>query len=331
LLDVSRIVSGKLDLALERVEIAAVVREGIEMVRGMADSKSVALATTIGDSVGAVLGDPMRIRQIVWNLLTNAIKATSAGGRITIVLDRADGQARVEVADTGVGIAQSFLPRIFDVFSQAQPAQGGGLGLGLAIVRHVVEQHHGTVYASSPGEGQGATFTVKLPLFLGDAARGGVLGLERVRARMESRDAAEPLALNGMRVLVVDDDRDTREPLVEMLSSTGADVRAAMSAADAIGMFEEFRPQLIVSDIGMPEEDGLSLMRRIRALGPHGGGDVRALALTAMASVKDREDALAAGFNMHLAKPIGFDELTEALHALVQRRRVVERRVKRNA
>lgn len=331
LLDVSRIVSGKLDLALERVEVAGVVREAIEMVRGMAEAKSVALATTIGDSVGAVLGDPMRIRQIVWNLLTNAIKATSAGGRISIVLDRAAGHARLEVSDTGVGISSSFLPRIFDVFSQAQPAQAGGLGLGLAIVRHVVEQHHGTVHAASPGEGKGATFVVKLPLFLGDAARGGVLGLERVRASMESRDAAEPLALNGLRILVVDDDRDTREPLVEMLSGTGADVGAATSAADAMRMFEEFRPQLVVSDIGMPDEDGLSLMRRIRALGPAGGGDVRALALTAMASVKDREDALAAGFNMHLAKPIGFDELTEALHALVQRRRVVERRAKRNA
>lgn len=330
LLDVSRIVAGKLDLALERVDLVAVVREAIEMVRAMAEAKSIALEATLGDSVGSVLGDPTRIRQIAWNLLTNAIKATPAGGRITVALDRADGRARIEVTDTGIGITPAFLPHIFDVFSQGQPEQPGGLGLGLAIVRHVVEQHHGTVRASSPGEGKGATFIVTLPLFLGDAIRGGVLGLERVRTSTESRDAAAPLDLTGFRVLVVDDDQDTREPLVEMLTSTGADVCGAPSAAEAMRVFEEFRPQLVLSDIGMPEEDGLSLMRRIRALDHAHGGDVRALALTAKASVKDREEALAAGFNMHIAKPIGFEELTEALHALVQRRRVIERRVKRS-
>src|ERR1041385_2238462 len=160
-------------------------------VGGMGDPKGVVAGASIGDSGGAVLGDPTRIRQIVWNLLTNAIKATPAGGVITIGLDRAAGKARLEVTDTGVGIAPDFLPRIFDVFSQAQPSQSGGLGLGLAIVRHVVEQHHGMVQATSLGVGQGATFTVTLPLFLGDAVRGGVLGLERVRAGTESRDAAE--------------------------------------------------------------------------------------------------------------------------------------------
>ena len=329
LLDISRIVSGKLDLSLERVDMAAIVREAIDMVRATAETKSVAIDPTFGDSVGPVLGDPTRIRQIVWNLLTNAIKATASGGRITVALDRADGYACLEVVDTGAGIRPDFLPHIFEVFSQAQPAQAGGLGLGLAIVRHVVEQHHGTVEAKSPGEGKGATFTVTLPLFLGDVVRGGVFGLERVRTSTESRDEAQPLDLRGMRVLVVDDDQDTREPLVEMLSSTGAEVRSASSAADALETFEDFRPQLLLSDIGMPGEDGLSLMRRVRALGPARGGDVRALALTAMASVKDREEALAAGFNMHLAKPIGFEELTEALHALVQRRRVIERRAKR--
>ena len=299
------------------------------MVRAMADAKPVVLETLVGESVGSVLGDPTRIRQIVWNLMTNAIKATPAGGRITIALERADGRARLEVTDTGVGIAPDFLPHIFEVFTQAQANQAGGLGLGLAIVQHVVEQHHGTVHAASPGLGKGATFTVTLPLFLGDAVRGGGLGLERVRSGSESRDDAQPLDLNGLRILLVDDDEDTREPLVEMLGSTGAEIRAAKSAADAMQLFEEFRPQLVVSDIGMPGEDGLSLMRRIRALGPARGGDVRALALTAMASVKDREEALAAGFTMHLAKPIGFAELTEALQALVQRRRVIERRAKR--
>jgi two-component system CheB/CheR fusion protein len=330
LLDVSRIVSGKLDLTLEQVDVVAVVREAVEMVRAMAEGKSVVLEATISESVGPVLGDPTRLRQVVWNLLTNAIKATPEGGRITIGLDRVEGRARIEVTDTGVGIAPDFLPRIFDVFSQAQPVKSGGLGLGLAIVQHVVEQHHGTVYAASPGEGQGATFTVTLPIFMDAAVRGGVHGLERERASATSRDPAQPLDLDGLRILVVEDDRDTREPLVEMLRTTGAEVRAATSAAEAMQTFEEFRPQLLLSDVGMPAEDGHSLIRRIRDLGPARGGDVRALALTAMASVKDREEALAAGFNLHLAKPIGFDELTEALLTLLHRRRVFERRARRD-
>jgi CheY-like chemotaxis protein len=162
------------------------------------------------------------------------------------------------------------------------------------------------------------------------AVRGGVHGLERERASATSRDPAQPLDLDGLRILVVEDDRDTREPLVEMLRTTGAEVRAATSAAEAMQTFEEFRPQLLLSDVGMPAEDGHSLIRRIRDLGPARGGDVRALALTAMASVKDREEALAAGFNLHLAKPIGFDELTEALLTLLHRRRVFERRARRD-
>ena len=330
LLDVSRIVAGKLDLALERVELAMVAREAIEMVRGVAERRSVTVDATVAESVGPVFGDPTRLRQVIWNLLTNAIKATSEGGRVAIELDRVDGRARIRVSDTGLGIAPDFLPHLFEVFSQAHRAKAGGLGLGLAIVRHVVEQHHGTIEVLSPGEGKGATFTVTLPVFLGDAMRGDVHGLERVRASSALRDPAEPLALNGLRILVVEDDRETREPLVEMLSTTGAEVRAATSAAEAMRTFEEFQPELLLCDIGMPDEDGLSFIRRIRALGPGKGGDVRALALTAMASVKDREEAITAGFDMHLAKPIGFDQLTEALLAVLHRRRVLERRTKRD-
>lgn len=331
LLDVSRIVAGKLDLALERVDVATVVREAIEMVRGVAERRAVTVDATLAESVGPVFGDPTRLRQVVWNLLTNAIKATSDGGRVTLELDRSEGRARIRVSDAGVGIAADFLPHLFEAFSQAHPAKAGGLGLGLAIVRHVVEQHHGTVEGKSPGEGQGATFTVTLPLFLGEVTRrGGLHGLERARASSALRDPAQPLALDGLRVLVVEDDRETREPLVEMLSTTGAEVRAATSTAEAMRTFEEFQPQLLVSDLSMPDESGLNLMRRIRALGTAQGRDVRALALTAMASVKDREEAIAAGFNMHLPKPIGFDQLTEALLALLHRRRVLERRTRRD-
>jgi two-component system CheB/CheR fusion protein len=330
LLDVSRIVSGKLDLTLERVDVVAVVREAIEMVRAMAEDRSVALETALDESVGPVLGDPTRLRQVVWNLLTNAIKATLEGGRVTIALDGVDGRARIEVRDTGVGITPEFLPRVFDVFSQAKPSKSGGLGLGLAIVRHVVELHHGTVQAASVGENTGATFTVTLPLFRAETVRGGVQRLERVSAGDAPGDGVEPLDLDGLRILVVEDDRETREPLVEMLSTTGAEVRAAASAAEAMQIFEGFRPQVLLSDIGMPSEDGHSLIRRIRALGSERGGDVRALALTAMASARDRDDAIAAGFNMHLAKPIGFDELTAALLTLLHRRRVFERRARRD-
>lgn len=326
LLDVSRIVSGKLDLTLERMDVVAVVREAIEMVRPMAEGKSVALEAAIEESVGLVLGDPTRLRQVVWNLLTNAIKSTPEDGRITIGLDRVAGHVRIEVTDTGTGITPDFLPRIFKVFTQADGAKSGGLGLGLAIVRHVVEQHQGTVHAASPGEGKGATLTVMLPVLRDAAVRGGVDGLERVRASAASRDPTQPLDLDGFRVLVVEDDSETREPLVEMLSTTGAEVRAATSAAEAMQIFEQFRPQLLLSDIGMEAENGHSLMRRIRDLGPARGGDLPALALTAMASGPDRQAALAAGFNMHLAKPIGFDELTEALLTLLQRRRVFARR-----
>ena len=330
LLDVSRIVSGKLDLTLERVDVIAVVREAVEMVRSMADDRAVALETALDASVGPVLGDPTRLRQVVWNLLTNAIKATPERGRVAIALDRVNGDARVQVRDTGVGIAPAFLPRVFDVFREAQPGKAGGLGLGLAIVRHVVEQHHGTVQAASPGEGNGATFTVTIPLFRADTARDNAHGLERVRATAESRDAAEPLDLDGLRVLVVEDDRDTRDPLVEMLRTSGADVRAAGSAAEAMQIFDGFRPELLLSDIGMPAEDGHGLIRRIRALGPERGGEVRALALTAMASAKDRDEAIAAGFDMHLAKPFGFDELTTALLTVLHRRRLIERRARRD-
>jgi two-component system CheB/CheR fusion protein len=319
LLDVSRIVSGKLEFTFAHVDVVAVVREAIEMVRPMAKNKSVALEPDTGESVVLVHGDAIRLRQVVWNLLTNAIKATPKGGRIIIRLDRVAGRARIEITDTGVGIAPDFLPRIFDMFGQAGAAKSGGLGLGLTIVRHVVEQHQGTVHVASPGEGEGTTSTVTLPILWDAAVRGGVDGLERVRAGAASRDPAQLLDLDGLRVLVVEDDAETREPLVEMLSTTGAEVRGATSAAAAMQIFEEFRPQLLVSDIGMQAEDGHSLIRRIRDLGPTRGGDVPAVALTAMASGQDRRTALAAGFDMHLAKPIGFDELTEALLPLLQR------------
>jgi two-component system CheB/CheR fusion protein len=290
------------------------------MVRAMADGQSVALAVEIDGSVPPVLGDPVRLRQVVWNLLTNAIKCTPAGGRIVTSVSHVGGHARIQVRDTGVGIEPHYMPRIFDMFGQAGATRHGGLGLGLTIVRHVVEQHRGTVQAASPGAGQGATFTVTMPVIepvIEDGVVQTVAGPKRMRADEEHRAAVGPIDLNDVRVLVVEDQLETREPLVEMLAASGAKVQAATSAAEAMRIFAAFRPQLLLSDIDMPIEDGHTLIRRIRALGPTRGGSVRAMALTAMASVQDRERALASGFDMHFAKPVKFDQLADALMALL--------------
>ena len=326
LLDLSRISSGKLEMALERVDIAAVVREAIVVVRAMAHGQSVALEEHVDASVHPVMGDPVRLRQVVWNLLTNAIKYTPAGGRIVASVRAVDGHARIQVTDTGVGIEPDHLPRVFDVFSEAGSTRHGGLGLGLTIVRHVVQQHGGTVQAASPGAGQGATFTVTLPVIeqvIQDGAVRAVAGPKRMPTGDAHRAAGAPLDLEGVRVLVVEDELETREPLVEMLTGSGAEVRAAASVAEAMRVFADFRPQLLLSDIDMPIEDGYMLIRRIRALGPTRGGNVRAMALTAMASAPDRERALAAGFDLHFPKPVRFDELAAALLAMLHAERGV--------
>jgi two-component system, chemotaxis family, CheB/CheR fusion protein len=312
LLDISRIVTGKLKMELQAVSLASVVRGAIDAIAPSAEKKQVELELRLDESLPPVSGDPVRLQQVVSNLLTNAIKFTPEGGRVTVTVDMAEGLGRIRLIDTGLGIEPDFLPHIFNRFSQEERGQTrthGGLGLGLAIVRYLVEVHGGTVRAESAGRGKGATFTVSLPLMKKSEQRVLDKGLpsEQIVGNIE-----------GARVLIVEDDPGTRDALTEMLSLSGAVVRSAESAAMAMELFTEFRPEVLVCDIAMPEEDGYSLLGRIRALGSERGGDVPALALTALAGAEDRRQAFEAGFQVHMAKPVDIDRLVTALTMLLK-------------
>jgi signal transduction histidine kinase/CheY-like chemotaxis protein len=312
ILDVSRIISGKLRLELRPMDLDHVLRAAVEVIRPAADAKGVDLR--VEDGAGAtVLGDPDRLQQAVWNLLSNAVKFTPSGGRVAVRLARAGRNARVLVTDSGRGIDTDFLPYVFERFRQADTSttrRYGGLGLGLAIVRHVVELHGGSVRAESEGEGRGSAFTVKLPLYEGgDHAR--EIG---VRA-MRDTDPGAIVRLDGLRVLVVDDEPDAREMLGTMLSSAGAEVELALSAADALGRLSSVAPDVLISDVGMPGDDGYSLIRRVRDGGSR-FARVPALALTAYASPEDARRAVLAGFQKHLSKPVEPAMLTAVVAAL---------------
>jgi signal transduction histidine kinase/ActR/RegA family two-component response regulator len=308
LLDVSRIVSGKLTLDLQLVELAPIVEMAVDVARPEAEAKHVVVTTSLEPGAGTVLGDATRLQQVFWNLVSNAVKFTPPQGRVEIRLDAADGQARVSVADTGRGIAPEFMPYLFQRFQQAETGftrQHGGLGLGLALVHHLVELHGGRVGALSPGEGQGATFVVELPLAA--TASTPAAAVEPAPAR-----GGRP-ALDNLRLLVVDDHEDTVEFLAAALADYGADVKVATSAHEALGVLREHRPHVLVSDLSMPGEDGFRLMERIREQ----RSPVAAIALTAHARTQDRERALSAGFQMYLAKPIEPARLGYVIEALV--------------
>jgi len=310
LLDVSRIVSGKLTLDSQLVELAPIIEMAVDVVRPAAEAKQLTLTTTLDPFVDSVAGDATRLQQIFWNLIFNAVKFTPPGGRIDVRLETSDGRARVSVVDTGRGIAPEFLPYLFQRFQQAETGsarQHGGLGLGLAIVRHLVELHGGRVGASSAGEGKGATFVVELPL-AGTAARVGSIDRPGSRTGTPSLDA--------VRVLIVDDHEDTVDFLGAALVKYGADVKVAMSVHEALGVLTQHRPHVLVSDLSMPGEDGFSLMHRIRTQATN-GHRLTAIALTAHARAQDREQALAAGFHMYLAKPIEPARLGYVIEALV--------------
>ncbi|HEX8601304.1 MAG TPA: ATP-binding protein [Pseudoduganella sp.] len=323
LLDMSRIMSGKILLAIEAVAPAAVADAAIETVRPAAAGKNIRIERDF-QPCGTVAADPGRLQQVLWNLLSNAIKFTPQDGTVRIGVREAGGQAEIVVTDTGIGIGSGFLAHMFEHFRQADSSttrRHGGLGLGLSIVRHLVEQHGGTVAASSAGEGRGATFTVRLPL----AAR--VPGTERpARAALP---AAEPGAiaagdlrdLGGLRILVVDDDSDTRELINRVLSDCNAEVIAADGASAALSLLPRWQPDLLLSDIGMPEMDGFELLAQVRALGPEAGGNVPVIALTAFARSEDRLRTLAAGFTDHIAKPVEPAELVAAVALAAARRR----------
>jgi two-component system CheB/CheR fusion protein len=310
LLDVSRIVSGKMVLDLRNVDLQDIVRNAADMSRPSAEAKSVALDVSIDEQVGSVYGDAVRLQQVVSNLLTNAIKFTPREGRISLRLEQLEGQAVLTVTDTGMGIPADVLPHLFEQFVQADSSvtrTHGGLGLGLAIVRHLVEAHGGEVSAFSAGEGQGATFRVTLPV--GTARTGG----DRTTGTTLTRDIA------GVRLLLVEDDDDAREAFTQLLTKLGVDVRAASSVASGLATLKHWRPDVILSDIAMPGEDGYSFIRKVRALGPGHGGEIPAAALTALASDGDRQNALEEGFQMHLPKPCDAGRLAAAVATLAGR------------
>lgn len=317
LLDVNRILAGKLRLNVEPLDVRTVVEAALETTRPTADAKEVRLQTAL-DSGCSVMGDPGRLQQVVWNILTNAIKFTPRGGRVQVTLECRDSSARLTIADTGRGIDPRFLPHVFERFRQQDGGvtrSHGGLGLGLSIVRQLVEMHSGTVSADSEGEGHGATFVVQLPQALLKRREPAIDLTDRV-------DSAEddcPPELHELDVLVVDDERDTRDFLRTALERCGARVRLAASAREALLLFAERPPQLLVSDIGMPEEDGYSLIQKVRRLAPEAGGEIPAVAITAYARSEDRTRALRSGFNNHVPKPVEPVELLAVIAAVSQR------------
>ena len=319
LLDVSRIVAGKLRLEAGPVDLVAVIESAIEAVQGLADAKSIGLKAVLDPSAGSLVGDPGRLQQVVWNLLANAIKFTPGRGRVDLRLERAGTHARLRVRDTGRGISRELLPHIFDRFRQDDGTRRhGGLGLGLAIVRHIVELHEGRVWAESDGEGRGATLVVELPLPVDDVRPAAKPAA--VYRRLESA-ASRLINLARRRILVVDDEADARDLLAEILGQAGAEVIVVGSADEALETLRRWRPDVLVSDIGMPGDDGYVLIRKVRALGSDEGGQVRALALTAYARSEDRALALEAGFHTHIAKPVDPLELTALIAGLAPERR----------
>ena len=323
LLDISRVVTGKMRLDVQPVEMPLVLQAAVDAVRPAAEGKGIRLQMVIDPGAGPVSGDPGRLQQIFWNLLSNAVKFTPKNGTVRVQLERANSYVEVTVSDSGRGISADFLPYVFDRFRQADSSftrAHGGLGLGLAIVRQLVELHGGTVAARSEGEGRGATFTVSLPIAIrNDVARyiTGALAAKEPAGAADKVDCS--LRLDGLTVVIVDDERDARELLLTILKDCGAEVRAAVSAAEGFEAVGEWRPDLLISDIEMPHEDGLSLIRRIRALPSDGGGQVPAIALTAHVRSEDRLRALAAGFDAQVGKPMEPVELVTVVASLMRR------------
>lgn len=321
LLDVSRIVTGKLPIERRTVHLASVIKAALEGVSAMIERKRLKLLLRLDARVGPVTGDPTRLQQVVANLLANAIKFSTEEGELCAALDTVEGRARIRISDTGIGIDPAFMPHLFTRFSQEDGTtvrRHGGLGLGLAIARHIVEAHGGTITAESAGKGKGATFSVLLPLAPQKAAN-------PTRPDGNGATAAQPAPsprkpLDALRVLCVDDDPGILEAVSQTLRDTGAAVREASSAYEALEVAREFRPELLVCDIAMPDEDGYSLLQKLRAMdAARGAAPVQALALTALAGPHHRAESLAAGFQMHLTKPIDVDQLTRALVELANR------------
>jgi signal transduction histidine kinase/CheY-like chemotaxis protein len=319
LLDMSRIISGKIRLDTASLDLSQVVRAAIDTVRPTAEAKQVRLESVLDPNAGPVLGDCGRLQQVVWNLLTNAIKFTPKGGKVQVALERVNSHLELRVSDTGQGIKPEFVEGVFDRFRQGDTSttrRSGGLGLGLSIVKQLVELHGGSVAAYSPGEGQGATFTVRLPV---QVIHSSELDRDRLidNLRVDSRIASD-VSLRGVRVLVVDDDRDARDLIHRLLSEHDADVQLAASAEEALEKIKSRRPDILLSDIGMPDVDGYDLIRTLRALPSEEGANVPAAALTAFARTQDRTRALLAGFQAHITKPVDPGELVAVVASLTR-------------
>ncbi|MEA5577678.1 ATP-binding protein [Anabaena sp. UHCC 0451] len=319
-LDVSRIIRGNLRLNLSPVELAPVVEAAIDTVRPAADAKHICIKSEFDPGLGVVIGDANRFQQIIWNLLSNAVKFTPKGGRVEVKIERINSRVQIQVSDTGVGISAEFLPHVFERFCQADSSTTrlhGGLGLGLAVVRHLVELHGGTVTATSPGIEQGSTFIINLPM--------------KVVVRECDTSTQNPVIVNAnfvnhqlsilqdLRVLVVDDEADARNLLTTILGQYGAQVMAVTSATEAMTALSQFQPDILISDIGMPEEDGYTFIRKVRSLPSDQGGKIPAVALTAYARSEDRTQALLAGFQLHIPKPVNAGELAAVVANLAGR------------
>jgi PAS domain S-box-containing protein len=309
LLDVSRILQGKLSLNIAPVDLETTIRDAIETVHLAAQAKSISIETIFDSTPVKVVGDSARLQQIIWNLLSNAVKFTEEGGSVQVRLEHIATQAQITVSDTGRGISPQFLPNVFDYFRQADSAttrQFGGLGLGLAIVRHLTELHGGTVTAHSLGIEQGATFTVRIPLT-------NTASLDSESASNSSTNHLATSPLVGLSILVVDDDADTLDYLSFVLEQAGATVTSSASAHEALQSLMQSIPDILLSDIGMPQMDGYTLIRQIRALPAEQGGQIRAIALSAYAGDMNQQQAIAAGFDLHLSKPVEPEQLIRAL------------------
>ncbi|QEH37491.1 Sensory/regulatory protein RpfC [Aquisphaera giovannonii] len=319
LLDISRIITGKLVLDVQRVDLGEVVGAALDAVAPAAQAKGIRITKVLDPSAGPVSGDPNRLQQVVWNLLTNAVKFTPGGGQVQVLLERVNSHVELSVIDTGQGIAPEFLPHAFDRFRQADGSttrRHGGLGLGLSIVKQLAEMHGGSVRVKSPGEGQGSTFVVALPIAAvlpeqAGPARPGQPGVA------PSSDPCEGNQLGGLRVLLVDDEPDARHLMSRVLGGCGADVEAASSVAEALDRIGDFRPDVLISDIGMPERDGYDLIRNVRRI--FSAKDLPAAALTAFARPEDRMRAMRAGFQVHVAKPVDPEELVAVVATLAAR------------
>jgi signal transduction histidine kinase/ActR/RegA family two-component response regulator len=320
LLDVSRIISGKLRLDLRTVELPSIIEAAVEATLPAAEAKGIRLTTELNRRAGPINGDADRLQQVVWNLLSNAIKFTPEGGQIRVKLESVNSRVEITVQDSGIGISPEFLPHVFDRFRQADPGTNrahGGMGLGLSIVRQLVELHGGTVRAESEGVGKGTTFAVSLPF---------VTGLEETQRARRSplTDAARmeidcPTSLSGLRVLVVDDEADTRDMLRAVLEHCKIEVITAGSASEALEAIVQVRPDILITDLGMPEEDGYSLIAKVRELPAERGGQIPAAALTAYVRAEDRVKVLRAGFQLHVPKPIEPAELVTVVANLAGR------------